>query len=155
MDAGVVNAPEQKLLDASCQLSPITSDKMRKYLITETKVRRVEPDITVVELSGRLHLGNLLSSTETFLKRLIDEGARKLAIDASRLEFIDSSGIGMLVGCNGHIEQNGGRMRIAGAQGVVAKSFEVVHMDRIVPLDEDVESACRNFSAGSASSDSA
>ena len=119
-------------------------------MITETRIRRVEPDITLVEISGRLNLGNLLSSTETSLRRLVDEGARKLVIDVASLEYIDSSGIGMLVGCNGHLDQNGGRMRIAGAQGLVAKSFAVVHIDRIVPLDADVESACRNFSAGNA-----
>jgi hypothetical protein len=36
-------------------------------------------------------------------------------------------------------------MRVAGAQGTVAKSFEVVHMDRITSLDADVDAACRNF----------
>ncbi len=115
-------------------------------MITETKTRSVEPDITVVEISGRLNLGNLLVSIETSVRRLIDEGARKLVVDVTNLSYIDSSGIGMLVGCNGHAEQNGGGMRIAGAQGLVAKSFAVVHLDRIVQLDADVESSCRNFS---------
>jgi len=119
-------------------------------LVTETKTRSVEPDITVVEISGRLNLGNLLVSIETSVRRLIDEGARKLVVDVTNLSYIDSSGIGMLVGCNGHIEQNGGGMRVAGAQGLVAKSFGVVHLDRIVQLDTDVESACRNFSPGAA-----
>ena len=130
---------------------PVTvSDTIRGYLVTETKARSVEPDIIVFEISGRLNLGNLLVSIETSVRRLIDEGARKLVVDLTNLSYIDSSGIGMLVGCNGHIEQSGGEMRIAGAQGLVAKSFGVVHLDRIVQLDADVESACRNFSAGSA-----
>ena len=103
-----------------------------------------------MEIHGRLNLGNLLVSKETSLRKLIDEGVRRLVIDVSRLDYIDSSGIGMLVGCNGYIEQHGGQMRIAGAQGLVAKSFSIVHLDRVVPLDADVESACRNFPAGSA-----
>jgi len=48
------------------------------------------------------------------------------------------------------MEHSGGRMRIAGAQGTVAKAFEVVHVSRIVPLDADLESACRNVAAGNA-----
>jgi anti-sigma B factor antagonist len=92
----------------------------------------------------------MLFSIESSVRRLIDEGCRKLVIDVGRLSYIDSAGIGMLVGCNGHIDHAGGRMRIGGAQGLVAKSFSVVHLDRIVQLDADVESACRNFSAGSA-----
>src|SRR5215472_11432341 len=89
-------------------------------MITETKLRRVEPDITVLEISGRLNLGNSLITVETSIQRLVEEGSRKLVIDVASLNAIDSSGIGLLVMCSGHIEQHGGRMRIAGAQGAVA-----------------------------------
>ena len=114
-------------------------------MITESKTRLVGPDITVVEISGRLSLGNASMSIETSARRLIDEGARKLVLDVTALTSVDSSGIGMLVGLNSHAEQRGGQMRIAGATGPVATSFRVVHLDRIVPLDADVESACRNL----------
>jgi anti-sigma B factor antagonist len=105
----------------------------------------VEPDVTVVELTGHLNLGNELMTVENAIKRLIEEGARKLVIDVTKLEYIDSAGIGMLVACNGQIDRAGGKMRVAGAQGTVAKSFEVVHMDRITSLDADVDAACRNL----------
>jgi len=116
----------------------------------QSKTRKVEPDLTVVELSGHLNLGNELMSVETAVKRLIDEGARKLVIDVTRLEYIDSAGIGMLVACNGQMDRAGGKMRVAGAQGTVAKSFEVVHMDRITSLDADVDAALGKLSADGA-----
>jgi anti-sigma B factor antagonist len=120
-------------------------------MVTESKIRRVEPDITIVEIAGRLGMGNTASSIESAIRKLIDEGARKLVVDVSGLSYIDSAGIGMLIGCNGHIDQNGGRMRIAGAQGLVQKSFAIVHVGKVVPLDMDVESACAAIAAGSAS----
>lgn len=115
-----------------------------------SKIRQVEPNLTVVELTGHLNLGNELMSVESAVKRLIDEGARKLVIDVTKLEYIDSAGIGMLVACNGQMDRAGGQMRVAGAQGTVAKAFEVVHMDRITSLDADIDAACRNLSAGGA-----
>ena len=115
-----------------------------------SKIRQVEPDVTVVELTGHLNLGNELMSLEAAVKRVIQEGARKLVIDVTKLEYIDSAGIGMLVGCNGQMDRAGGKMRVAGAQGTVAKAFEVVHMDRIMSLDADVDAALENLSAGSA-----
>jgi anti-sigma B factor antagonist len=115
-----------------------------------SKIRQVEPDVTVVELTGHLNLGNELMSLEAAVKRVIQEGARKLVIDVTRLEYIDSAGIGMLVGCNGQMDRAGGKMRVAGAQGAVSKSFEVVHMDRIMSLDADADSALRNLTADSA-----
>jgi anti-anti-sigma factor len=65
-------------------------------MIIGTKTRRVQPDITVVEISGHLNLGNNLMQLEHMLKGLIAEGMRKLAIDLAALNFIDSAGIGML-----------------------------------------------------------
>ncbi len=110
-----------------------------------SKIRQVEPNVTVVELTGHLNLGNELMSLENAVKRLIDDGARKLVFDVTRLDYIDSAGIGMLVGCNGQMDRAGGKMRVAGAHGTVAKAFEVVHMDRITSLDADVDAALGNL----------
>jgi anti-sigma B factor antagonist len=115
-----------------------------------SRVRQVEPDLTVVELTGHLNLGNELMGVEHAVKRLIEEGARKLVIDVTKLDYIDSAGIGMLVACNGQMDRAGGKMRVAGAQGTVARAFEVVHMDRITSLDADVDAAVTNLTAGTA-----
>lgn len=114
-------------------------------MILEMKTRRVEPDIHVVELIGSLRIGHSLSFIETDMRRLIKEGARKIVIDVSQLEYTDSAGIGIFIGVNGAIEQAGGILRIAGAHGMVAKSFTIVHIDRVIMMDENVDAACRNF----------
>lgn len=111
-------------------------------MITQTSTRQIEPDITVVEITGRLALGNLLQSFETSILRLILGGARKMIVDLSALSYVDSSGIGVLLGCHGEMVKVGGRMRLAGARGLVAQSFEVVHLNQVVPLDADLASAC-------------
>ncbi len=112
------------------------------------KTRVVEPDITVVEISGRLDLGNSLSYTETSVKKMIEDGSRKMVLALTELNFIDSAGVGMLISCGGQMERAGGAIRIAGAHGTVAKTLEVIHMSRIVRLDEDVEDACRALAPG-------
>lgn len=117
-------------------------------MITEWKARHVEPDIAVVEIAGRLNLGNTLQSIESSLKQQIEAGARQLVVDLSALDFIDSSGIGMLVALNGMMEHAGGKVRVAGAKGIVAKSFALVHMERIVPLDADAAASCSKFAEG-------
>ena len=112
--------------------------------------KTVEPGITVLELTGRLALGRESQRIESLVEELAKKGSAKVVLDLTGVEYIDSAGIGMLVACNGQMDRVGGRMRVAGAQGTVAKSFEVVHMDRITSLDGDVDAALRNLSAGSA-----
>jgi anti-sigma B factor antagonist len=118
--------------------------------MTETKIHQVEPGITVLEIAGRLTLGNSLSSIEVAIKQMISEGARKLVIDLSRTSYMDSAAVGMLVACTGEMHQNGGRLRIAGAQERVARTLDIVHMERITPVDADLETSCRYLSVGSA-----
>ena len=115
-------------------------------MLLESIIRTVEPAIPVVEVSGRLQLGNTLQALESSLKDMIEGGTRKLVVDVTRLATIDSSRIGMLIGCYGHREQPGGKFRVAGAQGTVAKVFAVVHMERIIPLNANVEAACSSLS---------
>jgi anti-sigma B factor antagonist len=115
----------------------------------ETKTQQIG-DVTVVEMSGRLHFGNSLSYAENAINRMIDGGTRKLVIDLARLDYIDSSGLGMLIFCGGHMEQSGGRMLVAGASGSVTRVFEIAQASRVLHFDADVGSACSHLSAESA-----
>ena len=114
-------------------------------MIPGMKTRRVEPDIDVVELIGTLNLGSTLSWIETDIRRLIREGGRKLIIDVSQLRYTDSAGMGMFVTINGEIEQAGGQLRVAGANGMVAKSFSITHIDRVIVMDANVDAACESL----------
>ena len=87
-------------------------------------------------------MGATLISLEDELKKRVDGGSRKLVLDLSGLSYIDSSGIGTIVMCAGRMKQAGGRMRVAGANGVVARTFEVVRLSVVVPQDSDVKTAC-------------
>lgn len=117
-------------------------------MIVEVNTRTVGPDITVCQISGRLSLGNSLISLENLIRKTIDAGAKKLILDLGKLNFIDSAGIGLLLSCSGLIEQKGGRMLISGAQGNVAHTLEIVHLDRVIPSYPDVGSATLHFGNG-------
>ena len=116
-------------------------------MITQATSRQVDPEITVIEITGRLNLGNTLMSLENDIRKQIANGAKKIAFDLSGLDYIDSAGIGMLVGISGVAEQAGGHVRVAGAKGGVAHAFGVVHMERIMPLDADLDTATRHLAA--------
>lgn len=107
-----------------------------------TNVRTVAPDITVIEFSGRMHTGTNLTTIEDAMLKLIRvDGVRKLALDFAKLERIDSAAIGVLVMTVGEMGKNGGQVRLCAAKGMVADSFEIVHMSRIAPMDATVDDA--------------
>jgi anti-sigma B factor antagonist len=109
-------------------------------------VRTVEPGITIMELTGRLNVGKNLTSVETEILALIKGGARKLILDCSTLDYIDSASIGMLIGSHEDMQKAGGTIRIAGVQGPAARTLEIIQMDRMIPLDPDLDTALRALS---------
>lgn len=95
----------------------------------------------VVSISGRLASGPSLQEVERELNALVDQGATHLILDLSALRSLDSSGISVILAAAERLTSSGGQLRLAGSQGLVAQTFSVVHLDRIVPLDPDVQSA--------------
>ena len=107
-------------------------------MILETEVFDIEPDITVVSCAGRFTLGTQLRLTESMINTLIQKGARKLIIDLTHTEVVDSAGLGVLMHVFGELEQMGGTMRVAGAGERVGHLFHVTHTDGILALDADL-----------------
>lgn len=95
-------------------------------------------DVTVVELSGRMSLGNQLQLVEDRIKKLVEAGARKVILDVTAVAYIDSAAIGVMVMLYGMVAKGGGKLRMCGPSPVVAKIFEITQLKKIIPIDADL-----------------
>jgi anti-sigma B factor antagonist len=59
------------------------------------------------------------------LDALIDEGAKLIVLDASDVEFLDSSGLRVIVATGIRLSNAGGRLLIEGMSGAVQRVLEV------------------------------
>lgn len=112
----------------------------------ELQIRKIEPDIQVAALKGRMSLGQQLATTEKSLKSLIAEGAKKLILDLSELTYVDSSGVGVMVTLFGSMVKSGGQLRMAAPTEVVQKVITITQLHRIIPIDADLATAIRHLS---------
>ncbi len=110
-------------------------------MIVDMVTRELSPGITAISFTGRLVLGNRLSEVEHAIREKIKQGSRKLVLDFSGLNFMDSAGIGVLAMLFGVIEREGGKLAVAGATGSVQQSLELTHLNRLVGNYPDVASA--------------
>lgn len=108
---------------------------------------RTENGIHVLEIKGRLNLGTTLTFLEIDIKKAIEAGVKQLVLDVSNLDYIDSAGIGMLMNTWGLMAKGGGRFVVAGATGVVAESFNVVHIHKVVPLYPTLAEALASYNS--------
>jgi anti-sigma B factor antagonist len=109
--------------------------------------RTVAPDITVIQLDGRIALGKDSSQIETFVLGALHEGSRKLVIDLAHVAYIDSTGIGIIAYCFAKIGQLGAKAAVAGAKGLVLEVFKLTHLDTVIEFFPDVEAACAELNA--------
>jgi anti-sigma B factor antagonist len=64
---------------------------------------------------------------------LIDRGHTRLAVDLSAVEFIDSSGLGVLVGSLKRLREEGGDLVLCGASPPVLRIIELTGLERLLP----------------------
>ncbi len=114
-------------------------------MVLSLTTRKCEPDITVVELAGRITLGRESSQIEVNVVKLLNEGEKNLVIDLSRVDYIDSTGIGIIAYCFGKVTQFNARCRVSGAQGLVMDLFKITRLDSVIQFFPDVESACESL----------
>ncbi len=112
-------------------------------MIVRFVFRQREPDVTVMDFTGPLSMpGITVADVERAIKRRIEDGSRKLVLDLNKVDFLDSSGVGLLVVCSSAMEKAGGKMAIAGATGVVKQVLGIVHLERVIGMYSDLASAC-------------
>lgn len=103
--------------------------------------RTIEPDVTVLELSGRITLGRESNQIEPMVSGLLASGVQKIIFDVSGVSYVDSSGMGQIAFSAGKIIQQGGKCRVAGATGLVLDVFKITRIDSVVPFSDTVEEA--------------
>jgi anti-sigma B factor antagonist len=100
--------------------------------------------VTVYAVSGRL---DLVAGPK--LKALIDEtiagGSTFGVIDLGGCDFIDSSGLGAVIGGLKRSREAGGDLRIAAPAGQVTRAIELMKLDRIFGRYASVDEALDGF----------
>jgi anti-anti-sigma factor len=90
-------------------------------MLLPIREKRIEPDITVVELAGRLALGREIQRIETLLAELLRKGELRVIFDMTRLDAIDSAGMAQVARAAGRLKASGGRLVVAAREGPVLK----------------------------------
>ena len=103
--------------------------------------KRIEPDIVVVEIGGRIIFGPECHQVEWLIAHLLAEHEKKIILDISHVTRVDSTGVGIIVLCFGKVMNAGGELRVAGTQGIVNDTLKIAKVDSLMVLYPTVEAA--------------
>ena len=108
--------------------------------MTSYHVEDVHTDLAIIRVVGRL---NMIAAPELrdVVLRATRAGKSRLVVDLARVEFMDSSGLGALIGALKTTRQAGGDLRIAAAGEQVSMVLQLSNVDRILKPYETADVA--------------
>jgi anti-sigma B factor antagonist len=117
----------------------------------EYKIRESD-GVTIVDLSGRLSLGEAIAfgpgsgtSLRDVVPKLLKEGKRKILLNLKDVNYIDSSGVGDIISSFTSTRNQGGELRLANPSPQVRDLFQITKLYTILDISDDEASALRGF----------
>jgi anti-anti-sigma factor len=102
-------------------------------------------DVTIVDFKGRLAVGVSDSVLPSVVDDILDDGGRKILLNLSDMEYIDSNGLGELVQAFRESQRQGASLRLLKPQDRVAKTLRLTNLLPMFSVYESEDDALTAF----------
>ena len=103
--------------------------------------------VTIVDTSGKLTLGEGTSSLRTTIRELVAAGSKRIVLNLADVTYIDSSGLGELIGAHTSVITAGGEMKLLNLAKRVHDLLKLTKLYTVFEVFEDEASAVASFTA--------
>ncbi|MGJ9412740.1 anti-sigma factor antagonist [Aeromicrobium sp. CF4.19] len=102
---------------------------------------RTEGPFEIIEVGGEIDVMTAPRLREAVIEA-VDRGRLRLIIDVEQVDFLDSTGLGVLVGALKRVRADGGSLDIVCTHERILKIFDITGLDKVFGLHGSVEQAC-------------
>jgi len=101
----------------------------------------VEP----LDMRGRIALGDEIEDLRTAVRSLVAKGQKKIILNLAEVDYIDSSGVGELVGCFTTVRNAGGELKLLNLSRKVHDVLQVTKLYTVFDIRDDEFNAVKSF----------
>ena len=102
-------------------------------------------DVSVVDVTGRITLGEGSSALRDLLRDMVSKNQKKILLNLGEVSYIDSSGIGELVSGFTTVTNNGGELKLLNLNKRVKDLLQITKLYTVFDVHEDEAGAVRSF----------
>src|SRR5213595_2109156 len=102
-------------------------------------------DVTVMDVSGRITLGEGSSLLRDALRDLVAKGDKKILLNLGEVTYIDSSGIGELVSAFTTVRNQGGELKLLNLTKKVHDLLQITKLYTVFDVKDDEATAIGSF----------
>jgi anti-sigma B factor antagonist len=95
---------------------------------------------TLLVVKGEVDVYTAPRLRETIVE-LVSEGKKQIVIDLEGVEFLDSTGLGVLVGGLKRVRSHDGELSLVCTQTRILKVFEITGLTKVFPIFDSVDAA--------------
>lgn len=114
-----------------------------------TTTTRQADSVTIVDVSGRIVLGQETASLRSLLSDLLSKGHNKILLNLAHVDYIDSSGIGYLVRALSNVRSHNGELKVLSPSKNVQDVLQKTNLCSILDVKDDEGVAIRSFRGAS------
>ena len=103
--------------------------------------------VTVLELSGRITLGEESNQLRTKIKDILAQGKKHLVLDLGNVSYIDSAGLGTLVAGYTSSQSQGAAMKLANLTKRFREQLNITKLVTVFDVYDGVAEAKKSFAA--------
>ena len=102
-------------------------------------------DVSVVDVAGRITLGEGSSALRDLLREMVGKGQKQILLNLGDVSYIDSSGIGELVSGFTTVTNSGGNLKLLNLNKRVKDLLQITKLYTVFDVHEDEAGAIRSF----------
>jgi anti-sigma B factor antagonist len=102
-------------------------------------------DVTVLDMSGKITIGEGSVALRTAIRRLLEEGKRRILLNLSGVSYVDSSGIGELVSSFTAINKEGGQLKLLNLTQKIQDLLAITKLLTVFDVYESEAEALNSF----------
>ena len=118
--------------------------KERTPVKMQAAVRHVE-DIAIIDISGRITLGEGNVMLRESIRQLLEKGNKKIILNLHGVGYVDSSGVGELVKSYTTIRSHGGQMKLVSLSQRLHDLLQLTRLYTVFDIQVDEASAIQSF----------
>jgi len=107
--------------------------------------QREDGSITIVDLSGRISLGEGSALLRKTIRDLLESGQTKILLNLGDVNYIDSSGIGELVSGFTAVRNRGGELKLLNLTKKVHDLLQLTKLFTVFDVYNDEGTAVRSY----------
>ena len=111
-----------------------------------TASTRLVGGVTIVDLSGRIVLGEGSAGLRDLLRKLVSEGIKKILLNLRNVDYIDSSGLGELVSAFTSVRSGGGALKLLNLTKRVQALLQITKLYTVFDITDDEATSVKSFS---------